>query len=156
HGDAAALDHSEQRGASVFIGKGKCVSCHSGPFLSDQRFHNVGLAPATVAVVFIDMNDRGAATGWPLALADPLNVRGVYSDGDDGRLPAPAGAAQEGAFRTPILRCAARRPSFMHTGQMRTLEEVVAFFDKGGLPFGYPGQSEIAPLGLTAQERTDL
>ena len=155
-GDAAALDHSEQRGAAAFIGKGKCVSCHSGPFMSDQRFHNVGLAPATVAVVFIDMNDRGAATGWPLALADPLNVRGVYGDGDDGRLPAAPGATAEGAFRTPMLRCVARRPSFMHTGQMRTLEDVVAFFDRGGLPYGYPGVSEIAPLGLTAQERTDL
>ena len=51
-----------------------------------------------------------------------------------------------GAFRTPILRCVAQRPSFMHTGQLATLAEVVAFFARGGDPFGYPGTSEIARL----------
>jgi hypothetical protein len=45
----------------------------------------------------------------------------------------------------------------MHTGQLRTLEQVVAFFDMGGHPPpGYPGASEIAALGLTASERADL
>jgi len=156
HGDATAIDRSAQRGAAHFAGKARCVSCHGGPFFTDQQFHNVGLAPATVAVAFIDLGDRGAAVGFANVLGNPLNTRSAYSDGDDGRLPAPPGAAQEGAFRTPSLRCAARRPSFMHTGQFRTLEEVIAFFDAGGHPYGYPGKSELAPLGLSARERADL
>jgi cytochrome c peroxidase len=150
------LSASEQRGAALFVGKAACVSCHAGPFMSDQKFHNVGLRPTTVAVVFIDSDDHGAAAGIAAALADPLNVRGRYSDGDDKRLPAAVTPEMEGAFRTPSLRCVSRRPSFMHTGQLRTLEDVVAFFSKGGDPFGYPGKSELKPLDLTAADQADL
>jgi cytochrome c peroxidase len=156
HGQTDALSFSEQRGAQIFVGRGKCVTCHSGPFLSDQKFHDVGLQPATVAVVFIDANDQGAATGLAATLADPLNVAGSFSDGNDGRLPAAVDPTMTGAFRTPILRCEARRPSFMHTGQIPTLAQVVAFFSRGGDAFGYPGKSEIAPLGLSPQDQQDL
>jgi cytochrome c peroxidase len=156
HGAKDALSPSEQRGAQIFVGRGGCATCHSGPFLSDQQFHNVGLQPAIVAVVFIDANDPGAASGLAAAIADPLNVRGKFSDGDDGRLPASVDPKMEGAFRTPILRCAARRPTFMHTGQLKSLEEVVAFFAQGGDMYGFPGKSEIAPLNLSVQDQQDL
>jgi cytochrome c peroxidase len=156
HGQSDALSESEQQGARIFVGRGKCATCHSGPFFSDQRFHNVGLQPVTVAVVFIDSDDHGASLGLAASIADPLNVRGRFSDGDDGRLPPSVDASMEGAFRTPILRCSARRPSFMHTGQLKTLDEVVAFFAKGGDAFGYPGTSEIAQLALTMQDQQDL
>lgn len=155
HGDAASLTHSEQRGAQLFVGKAKCATCHSGPFLSDQKFHNVGLRAATVAVAFIDANDRGAFVGLGAALADPLNVKGSFSDGDDGRLFAPA-VEMEGAFRTPVLRCASQRPSFMHTGQIRSLADTVDFFDQGGHTGGYPGTNELSPIGLTDREKADL
>ena len=156
HGSATALTPSEQRGAQVFVGRGKCVACHAGPFLSDQQFHNVGLQPATVAVIILDANDPGASAGLAAALTDPLNVLGTFSDGNDGRLPATVSSAMTGAFRTPTLRCASKRPSFMHTGQLATLDAVVAFFARGGDAFGYPGTSEIAPLGLSGQDQTDL
>jgi len=156
-GDADALSASAQRGAVLFVGRADCARCHSGPRLSDGAFHNVGLRPAAVAVAFTDLGDRGAAEGLPLALADPLASAGPFSDGDRKTLPPAVTAAHEGAFRTPTLRCAAQAPSFMHTGQLRTLEQVVAFFDQGGHPApGYPGVSEIAALGLDEQERIDL
>jgi cytochrome c peroxidase len=45
----------------------------------------------------------------------------------------------------------------MHTGQLRTLAEVVAFHDRGGdNAGGYPGTNELTPLGLTDTERADL
>lgn len=157
HGDEDAVTSAEKRGAKVFIGAGNCVSCHAGPFMSDQQFHNVGLVPTIVASAFIDADDHGAMVGLAQALEDPLNTAGSFSDGDDGRLPAMVGAAHDGAFRTPTLRCVAQRPSFFHTGQALGLAPVVAFFDRGGdLPGGYPGVTEIEPLGLTAQERDDL
>jgi cytochrome c peroxidase len=156
-GDQTALTRAEQRGAALFVGKAGFVGCHGGPQLSDHAFHNVGLRPATVAVAFTDLDDRGAGVGIPAALADPLNVRGAFSDGDDGRLPAAATPALEGAFRTPTLRCLPGQPSFMHTGHFTSLDQVVAFFDRGGdPPGGYPGQSELTRLGLDARERADL
>jgi cytochrome c peroxidase len=155
HGDAVALSPSEQRGAKVFMGPGDCNRCHSGPFFSDQAFHNVGLVPAVVASAFIDAGDRGALEGVALALADPLNSRGLYSDGSDDRLPRSVPPTWEGSFRTPMLRCASRRPSFFHTGQARSLEGVIDFFDRGGSPFA-AGVREIAPLHLTPTQRRDL
>ena len=155
-GDATAMSASAQRGAQLFVGRGDCVRCHSGPYLSDQSFHDVGLQPATVAVVFIDADDPGAISGLALDLSDPLNVAGTFSDGDDGRLPASVVPADNGAFRTPILRCSSERPSFMHTGQLATLEQVVTFFAQGGAPFGFLGTNELTPLGLSAQDEADL
>ncbi len=124
--------------------------------MSDEQFHNVGLQPQVVATVFLDANDPGASQGLASAQADPLNVAGPFSDGDDGRLPKDLAETYVGAFRTPRLRCVQGRPSFMHTGQLLTLAEVVDFFDRGGDHFGFPGQNELSPLGLTARERADL
>ena len=155
-GDAAALTSSEQRGASVFVGKGRCLSCHSGPYLSDHQFHDVGLGPRTVGVVFADLDDHGALVGLAAAIADPLNTRGAFSDGDDGRLPASVPSSLDGAFKTPMLRCVSQRPSFMHTAQLRTLAQVVEFFDRGGDGPGFFGTNELVPLGLAAEEKQDL
>jgi cytochrome c peroxidase len=155
-GDASAMSRAEIRGAALFAGRAGCITCHSGPRLTDQRFHNVGLQPQTVAIAFIDANDRGAIDGIAAAIADPLNSKGPMSDGYDGRLPDAPGPELEGAFRTPTLRCASSRPSFMHTGQYRTMDDVISFFDRGGHVSGYPGKSEIAALNLGDRERADL
>jgi cytochrome c peroxidase len=155
HG-GVAISAAAQRGAALFVGTANCVSCHSGPFLSDQQFHNVGLRPALVQQAFTDTADPGAASGIALALADPLNTLGAFSDGSDGRLPAAATPAMLGAFRTPTLRCVSQRPTFMHTGQLSTLGDVVAFFDAGGAFSGYPGSNELHSLGLTPLEQSDL
>ena len=156
-GDATALSRAEQRGAALFVGSAGCVSCHDGPRLTDGQFHNVGLAPAVVAVAIQDTDDHGASTGIAAALTDPLSTSGAFSDGDRHALPAAVGPALEGAFRTPTLRCISQQPSFMHTAQMSGLDQVIAFFDRGGDRVGgYPGTSELVPLGLTDLQRADL
>jgi cytochrome c peroxidase len=156
HGDASAMSREAQRGAALFVGKGGCVTCHSGPFLSDERFHNVGLAPAVVQQAFIDTDDHGAKTGVAALLADPLNSAGAFSDGTDGRLPDAATPMMDGAFRTPKLRCVASRPTFMHTGQVGTLARAVSFFDVGGALGMYPGTNELHALGLSTREKSDI
>jgi cytochrome c peroxidase len=156
-GDENALTASELRGASLFVGRANCVLCHSGPRLSDGKFHNVGLSPAIVAVAIQDTNDHGAATGIAAALDDPMSTSGEFSDGDRHALPDAAGPELDGAFRTPPLRCAASHPSFMHTGQLTSLQQVLAFFDRGGDPSGsYPGTNELTPLGLSDRDQADL
>lgn len=165
-GDAAALTPSEQRGARLFVGERAdgsklaqaCSSCHSGPFLTDNQFHNVGMRPTGVgpAASFLTIDDVGYSEGLPKALASPLNVKGKYSDGDDGRLPDAVPANAEGAFRTPSLRCVALRPTFMHNGQFRNMRAVIGFFDRGGDPEGFHGTNELVKLNLTEEERVDL
>ena len=156
-GDDSALSDSERRGAMLFVGPANCVPCHSGSNLTDNQFHNVGLTPIHVAAAFVDQGDRGAIVGVAAVLNDPLNVRSPFSDGDDGRLAVAVTGSMESAFRTPSLRCAATHPSFMHTGQIGSVADTVAFFDRGGDPPGaYSGKSEIAPLGLSVDDRADL
>ncbi|MEO7035139.1 MAG: cytochrome c peroxidase [Polyangiaceae bacterium] len=156
HGDGTALSRAAQRGAQLFVGKGRCASCHSGPFLSDQQFHNVGLRPGVVQQNFTDSDDGGALVGIAAALADPLNSQGKFSDGHDSRLHITVTPQMSGAFRTPILRCVGLRPTFMHSGQLGSLAKVVAFFSDGGDKTGYPGTNELAALNLSAREQSDL
>ena len=155
-GDATALTRAEQRGAALFVGRAHCVPCHGGPRLTDDAFHDVGLSPAVVAVAITDTGDRGAATGIAAALADPMSTSGDYSDGDRRQLPTSVAPSLEGAFRTPSLRCVEGHPSYMHTAQIASLDQVVGFFDRGGDPSGYPGVNELMPLSLTDRERADL
>jgi cytochrome c peroxidase len=155
-GQANAMSPAEQRGLKLFIGKAKCINCHTGPYFSDQKFHNVGLIPQTVAVVFRDNIDEGAHSGIRSALQDPLNSRGKFSDGYDGRLPQSSGEELKGAYKTPMLRCVNQRLTFMRTGQITSLAGVIDFFDRGGMGPSLMGKNEIAPLGLSAPEKSDL
>lgn len=64
-------------------------------------------------------------------------------------------AAFMGTFKTPGLRNVALTAPYMHNGSLTTLEQVVAFYDRGG------DRSKnlsplIEPLGLNARERWDL
>jgi cytochrome c peroxidase len=162
HGGAPIAPEA-QNGAALFVDHAGCVKCHSGPFMSDQHFHNVGLTPLPVqAADFIDANDQGALTGVATAVSDALNSLGAFSDGHDDRLAVAEAYAKAGAFRTPTLRCVATRPRFLHTGQQMSLADVVNFFNEGGSGEpnpghpGFPGTSEIAPLGLSPSEVTDI
>lgn len=161
HGDQTALTAEEIRGAELFVGKANCVSCHSGPYFSDQKFYNVGLPPASVALFLYLANDPGASVGFSQMLSDPLNIKGKFSDGDDGRIDFLASQSSTesylGKFRTPMLRCLSLRPSYMHTGQLRSLEDVVQFFNEGGGEAGsFLGIKDIKPLGLSDNEVTDI
>jgi len=55
----------------------------------------------------------------------------------------------------PGLRNVAESAPYMHDGSVPTLEEVVAQYDRGGR--GHPSTDpQIAPLGLSLDERADL
>lgn len=43
-GDYAALSGEEMRGFRIFVGKGGCVSCHGGWRMTDDAFHDIGVA----------------------------------------------------------------------------------------------------------------
>lgn len=42
-GDATALTASELGGLRLFVGKARCITCHTGFAFSDRAFHDVGL-----------------------------------------------------------------------------------------------------------------
>jgi len=42
-GDRGALTPEQKAGLQLFRGKAECASCHLGPNLTDERFHNTGI-----------------------------------------------------------------------------------------------------------------
>ena len=74
---------------------------------------------------------------------------------DFGRYTVTKNETDKGAFKTPTLRDVARRGPYMHDGSEKTLEEVVAFYNRGGVKNPWLS-SDVKPLKLTAQEQKDM
>jgi cytochrome c peroxidase len=127
-GDVAAASYpvAAQRGLLLFIGRGQCSSCHSGPMFSDGDFHDTG-APPPVAPT---QRDTGRAEGAQALLSSRFNLMGVYND-DSTRANAAAtqfahdDGRRIGEFRTPGLRNVAVTGPYMHNGRLETLTAVV-------------------------------
>ena len=74
---------------------------------------------------------------------------------DLGRYMVTKNPADIGAFKTPTLREISRSAPYMHDGRFKTLDEVVNFYNQGGVK--NPHQDELViPLELTDQEKHDL
>jgi cytochrome c peroxidase len=152
----AALSASAKVGLKIFIGKGNCRLCHSGPAFTDGEFHNLGIPPL-----------RGGPTASrfdaiPVAQQDPFNGKGAYSD------DRKAGADKLdylvhlpdswGQIKTPGLRNVAKTGPYMHQGQFKTLEEVVEFYSmlQNVLQAGHHERTILLPLFLDAKESKGL
>ena len=101
-GNDSALTTSARRGLTLFNGKAGCGQCHSGPNLTDEEFHNTGVAWRT----------------------------GVLTD--EGRAGVTSAPADRGAFKTPTLREISRTAPYMHDGSLMSLHEVIEYYDTGG------------------------
>lgn len=82
---------------------------------------------------------------------------------DRGRAKVTNADADIGGFKTPTLRNVALTPPYMHNGVFRTLEQVVDFFDKGGVqPVADSTAATVVrthplkPLSLSDQEKQDV
>jgi len=159
-GKKEALSDEAQAGARLFVGKAKCSGCHSGPLFTGNGFHNLGV-PQTGEKV--PASDDGRFKDVPPLLASGMNVAGTFSDDPVSgaaklaNLTNPMPESTRGAFRTPSLRGVAVTEPYMHSGQLATLEEVVAFYDQGGgTPVSGTKAPFLQPLGLTAEEKAEL
>jgi cytochrome c peroxidase len=137
-----ALSAQEVNGLRLFLGKGQCATCHNGPLLTDQHFHNTGVPPLNPARL-----DRGRAAATARVSDDEFNCLGPYSDApqqacQELRFMVSDDPALEGAFKTPGLRNIALRAPYMHAGQFASLEEVIAHYVKS--PAAAVGHSELA------------
>ena len=103
-GDHDALSSAELAGLRLFRGKAGCSFCHAGPTLTDEEFHNTGVA-------------------WR---------DGSFQD--DGRAIVTKLRGDRGKFKTPTLREVSRTAPYMHDGSLATLEDVVKFYSDGARP----------------------
>lgn len=88
------------------------------------------------------------------ALAN-LGVGTDKPEADPGRFAITHEEQDRGRFKTPGLRDVSLRAPYMHDGSLNTLEEVVEFYDKGGIP-NRNLDNRIRPLHLTAVNKADL
>jgi cytochrome c peroxidase len=74
---------------------------------------------------------------------------------DLGRYVVTKDPKDWGVFKTPTLREIERTAPYMHDGSLKTLEEVVDFYDKGGRP-NKNLDDKIKKLNLTDGDKKDL
>ena len=155
HTRESAFSTDEAAGLRLFVGKANCVNCHNGPLLTDNHFHNTGVA-ASHAVASAD---SGRSVGARQAVAGEFSCTSRHSDATPEQCTEIRFAVTEGeelvrAFKTPSLRNVAVRPPYMHAGQLATLADVVEHYDTAPRsPFGH---SELRPLGLSRDEKRQL
>jgi cytochrome c peroxidase len=157
------LDAQEAEGLKVFIGDGKCISCHLGPNFTDWKFHNIGIdqegdnVPAT---------DNGRQDALAMVVSDPFNCASSWSDRPDKNgcavntidLSSGATGPYAGTFKTPGLRSVSQTAPYFHTGEEATLDNVVDHYNEGGDGTGFSGTVDpnIQELNLTDEEKAAL
>lgn len=163
-GDKKAINKSATRGLQIFLGDGRCVSCHTisqnHALFTDNRFHNLNVGFAR-----IDKDVRELATTFSQAKKKGANVDvAVLSNKNTSELGRFAVSDQwrdMGSFKTPTLRNIAVTAPYMHDGSLKTLDDVVEFYDKGGRVKdsdainGYQSGG-MRPLDLTKRQKKDL
>jgi cytochrome c peroxidase len=146
---SAQLSDSAQRGLKLFVGRGQCVLCHSGPNFSDGEFHNIGL-PGVSA-------DQGRFNGILDLRDDRFNGLGAYSDdrGEKANIKLRYLAVKTnhlGEFKTPTLRNVAQTAPYMHDGRFTTLREVLDFYSELPGEPAYGHREETLKAGHFAEE----
>ena len=119
-----ALSKSARQGLWIFESRGGCWKCHSGTNLTDEEFHNTGVSYAGE-----DDSKR-----------------------DIGRLKATKDDQHKFQFKTPTLRDIEHTAPYMHDGSVKTLREVVEFYNKGGAPDDKRLDEDMKPLNLSEKD----
>lgn len=123
----STLTPQQERGLRLFIGEGQCHLCHSGSYLSDGQFHNLGFSPTEAP------DDLGRYAGLEALAIHPFNQAGEWSDDPAGQKANQLSrltltSEDLGRFKTPSLRQAAFTAPYMHTGEFETLYDVVEHY----------------------------
>jgi cytochrome c peroxidase len=112
-----AMSDAEKRGALVFFGEGKCVTCHATSGKSNEMFSDF----------------QNHVAGIP-QLAPPFGefTSNMIYDGpgenqDFGAMQVSGDENDKYKFRTSPLRNVALQPSFFHNGAFTRLEDAIRF-----------------------------
>jgi cytochrome c peroxidase len=140
------------------------IGTYERTLFSDQTpldLANAGIAPLTAA------EQRGRNTfvqvqcavchGGSLLSDNAFHYIGVRPTNEDtGRFQVTGNPQQLGEFRTPSLRNVELRGRFFHNGKFSTLDEVVAFYNRGG-DFNAPNKAPaVQPRGLSPAQQADV
>ena len=153
-----AYSDEAQRGLKIFIGKGGCANCHSGPNFTGGEFFSTGLsrfAPNGKA-------DPGRADGARKLLASRFNLLSTYNDDASGEMVKQTrllaiDKKATGEFKVPSLRNLVLSGPYGRDGSIDSLDEVVRHYSRiDPVRLHAKDGKRGAPLDLTAGEQADL
>ena len=155
---ASEYSVSAQRGAAIFVGRGQCNFCHSGPRFTNDEFDDAGVP------YFINSGevDRGRYQGIQKLKASPFNQLGIYNDAPEIATGwAVRQVAQNhrtfGQFKIPSLRQLIHTAPYMHNGSLATLSDVVQHYSEIDMERVHSdGAVVLRPLALSKRESADL
>lgn len=155
---AAAYPAAAQRGLALFIGRGRCALCHSGPAFTNGEFHDIGI-PFFVAPGRVDPGRHG---GIKALQVSRYNLLGPFSDDASRRSAVSTRHVRlehrnYGEFKVPSLRSLPRSAPYMHNGSLATLRDVLRHYSElNEERLHSDGERLLVPLHLSAAETEDL
>ncbi len=158
--DSKALSAAARRGFKTFTGKGNCVACHQikeqYALFMDNQLHNTGIGYRESMGIRPEKEQIIIAPGVTIDIdRSVIEQVGAKPPTDLGRYEITQNPHDRWKYKTPGLRNIALTAPYMHNGSLSTLQEVVDFYDQGGVR-NEGLDSLIKPLQLTAQEKQDL
>jgi cytochrome c peroxidase len=157
---AEAMSQQAQRGFALFSGKAGCVACHSieqkSALLTDQKRHNTGIGYQQSMAKTPAQQLLQVAPGVAINV-DSQALKSVAENkaNDLGFYEISQNPADRWAYKTPSLRNVALSAPYMHNGSLASLEDVVRFYNQGGVA-NENLSPLIKPLGLSDSEIADL
>lgn len=150
--DTGKMSRAAKRGQKLFTGKAGCVACHNGPNFNDGKAHNTGV-PENFDI-FRDPMRHQAYLAYGLF----MGVEDIFLEKRDIGAAVQthkADGSDKGTFMTPTLRELNYTAPYMHNGMIKSLEEVVEFYNQGG---GQDSNKDklLKPLNLSKKEKKDL
>ena len=116
-GEPAAMTDAEKRGALVFFGEGKCISCHATKGTSNEMFSDFQNHVAGIPQLAPEFG-----VGKSNMIFD-----GPGEDEDNGAMQISGDPSDQYKFRTSPLRNIALSPAFFHNGAFARLEDAIRF-----------------------------
>ena len=147
-----------QRGLKIFIGKGGCTTCHSGPNFTGGEFFATGLSRFAPR----GQPDPGRQAAIRQLMESRFNLPGPYNDDPTGASAARTREASLekasfGEFKVPSLRNLILTAPYGRDGGVETLAEVVRHYaDLEPVSLHAKDGRPAKPLDLTPREQTDL
>lgn len=130
-GNDAALTEAQLRGAKAFLDAARCAQCHTGPMLTDQKFHNVAVPQV------------GPGFG-----------NGPTGTDDFGRMRQTQNLKQKYAFRTAPLRNVELTAPYGHDGAITTLRGWVDHYSQSTTKLQSYDVTQLEPLLRTTLQPT--
>ncbi len=145
-----------QRGAALFVGRGRCHFCHAGPLFSNGEFADTGL----LHFVRPGVVDTGRHGGIEALRASRYSLLSAWADAPvDSTKTRHVQATHRnfGEFKVPSLRGVALTGPYMHNGSLATLDDVLRHYSQLNIErLHADGERILEPLHLSASEHRDL